>query len=193
VQFSESQGVYKDLNARYNTAFSRYAGITSIYYGGLAALPFIAAPQKDNVTLVVQRYAIFFNRLEHGYIFLFPSRVGSSVNETIVVPYLVAWEGTSFSNKDQYWNTNCFEPSALDTVAPLTGKKQHLMAKMPHKEKIHKKTKLDESPDGNRIVQTVSNGGTQKKLSSKSSVIARSKDEIIVLVDSYVSVNFNCT
>ena len=55
VNFANTQGVYKDLNARYNTAFSRYAGVSSLYYGGLSALPFISAPQKDNVTFVVQR------------------------------------------------------------------------------------------------------------------------------------------
>lgn len=53
--FAETQGVYKDLNARYNSAFSRYAGVSSLYYGGLAALPLISAPQKDNITLVVRR------------------------------------------------------------------------------------------------------------------------------------------
>ena len=121
-------------------------------------------------------------------------RDGSSVNETLVVPYLIYYDGSSFTNAQDYWTTNCYYPSPLDFVpqnetVPTATKKRHIVAKMPHKDKFHVKADLTGVPDSSHFGDSLSVGVEKLNVEAKDSHLkTQAQGSITVLVNSYVSV-----
>ncbi|KAI0772829.1 hypothetical protein BD413DRAFT_35102 [Trametes elegans] len=79
---------FLDLNIRISTAFSSYTIYQNEYYqkvGGVAGLRF---PERDALTLQV----VVKNATEA---------------ETVKVPYVSAYLGKPFTNKDDFWDNNC--------------------------------------------------------------------------------------